>query len=109
MPAAEEAAAQNTKEDVSTKPGSSCRTTKEVYLYLIVFPCGGVGGKRWTDRDECRRRMRANGKGLGRQKPEDNRWILTDLAGNTTTNILLKRNLFFLSSERIIVLKVLSG
>jgi hypothetical protein len=50
-----------------------------------------VGGKRWTDRDECRRRMRANGKGLGRQKPEDNRWILTDLAGNTTTNMLLLR------------------
>jgi hypothetical protein len=48
-------------------------------------------------------------KGGGRQKAEDNRWILSDLAGNTTTNILLKRNLFFLSSERIIVLKVLSG
>ncbi len=28
-------------------------------------------------------------RGGGRQKPEDNRWILTDLAGNTTTNMLL--------------------
>jgi hypothetical protein len=115
MAAAEEAVAKHQRGCFDKTGFILYRTRKKFSLFIThcvsLWRC--VGGKRWTDRDECRRRRRANGKGgreakTGGQQMDINRfsrqWNHKYVTGK---GFCFSNDFLFLRKE--LLLKALSG